>query len=120
MSITIIITNFNICYLRKFNSLLLSSLQAHQGIFLSRFLFALAVLLYRSSFVLGVKHFFPLLSPSEVGYLVSYTGFLAFIFGMVSGWVSASDYYAGNDEKMQVRFFLQQYASTYLLKSVLW
>nr|CAB3263803.1 major facilitator superfamily domain-containing protein 9 [Phallusia mammillata] len=76
--------------------------KVHQGLFLSRFLFALAVLLYRSSFILGVKQLYPDLTSADVGYLVSYNGFLGFVFGIIIGWVSVHQIYAGNEEKLQM------------------
>ncbi|XP_009859716.2 major facilitator superfamily domain-containing protein 9 [Ciona intestinalis] len=76
--------------------------KVHSGLFLSRFLAAFAVLIFRSSFVLGLKHFYPYLTPAEVGYLVSYNGTLGLIIGLTIGSVSACKYYAGNEEKMQM------------------
>uniref|UniRef100_H2ZF04 Major facilitator superfamily (MFS) profile domain-containing protein n=1 Tax=Ciona savignyi TaxID=51511 RepID=H2ZF04_CIOSA len=76
--------------------------KVHSGLLLSRFLAAFAVLIYRSSFVLGVKNLYPHLTPAEVGYLVSYNGTLGLVIGLCIGSVSACTYYAGNEEKMQM------------------
>nr|XP_039265442.1 major facilitator superfamily domain-containing protein 9-like [Styela clava] len=73
-----------------------------RGVFASRFLLALPVLMFRSTFVLWLTHYHPDLASTTVGYIVSYNGFLGLFFGFLVGTVSNLAYYKGHEEKLQM------------------
>ncbi|XP_076818663.1 major facilitator superfamily domain-containing protein 9-like isoform X2 [Clavelina lepadiformis] len=74
----------------------------HASLLLSRLLLSFAVILYRSSFVLGLKHFYPDMSSAWISVLISYNGFVGFIVGFSVSSLFDHKYYAGNEEKLQM------------------
>lgn len=74
----------------------------HQAIFLSRFLMAFAVMLFRSTFVLWILHYFPDYTSQTLGYILSYNGFLGLVFGFLVGPLSTLPVYVKQEEKLQL------------------
>ena len=80
--------------------------ETHGGLFVTQFLLAFAVMIYRSSFILGMKHFYPQLTPVEFGYLLSYNSFIGFAFGYTCSFVFAHSSYINNEEKLLLHAIL--------------
>ena len=70
--------------------------------FVSRFLLALSVMLYRSSFTLGLLHSYPKLTVHEVSYFSSYNAFITFFLGYCCSYLFSLKFYAEKEEKLQV------------------
>ena len=70
--------------------------------FVSRFLLALSVMIYRSSFVLGLLHFYPKFTAVEISFFSSYNAFITFFVGYCCSYVFSHRVYAEKEEKLQV------------------
>ena len=70
--------------------------------FFSRFVLALAVMIYRSSFVLGLKYHYPSLTSLQIGYLLSYNALMGSSVGFVCSFIYSHPIYHKKEEKLQV------------------
>jgi len=76
--------------------------KVHGGLFVTQFLMAFSVMIYRSSFILGVKHYYPHLSSIYLGYLLSYNAFIGFVVGYGCSFVFSHHFYVNSEEKLQL------------------
>lgn len=74
----------------------------HRGVFMYRFLMALSVMMFRTSFVLWLKHYRTELTPLTIGYFLSYNGFLGLVCGFAVGKISSLRFYRGLEAKLNL------------------
>ena len=74
----------------------------HGGLFATQFLLSFSVMLYRSSFILCVKHYHSQLSFTQINYLLSYSNLSVFFVGYYCSWIFSQPVYVNNEEILQL------------------